>query len=82
MAEKQDTISQPRRHVDELDQEVIACLNHDGEAPVSRIAQHVQQPYSTVLIRCLKLEAAGILQSEWYNHTRLFSVIPGERDEN
>ena len=77
MAQKQNMILQSRRHVDELDQEVIACLNHDGEAPVSRIAQHVQRAYSTVLIRCLKLEAVGILQSEWYNHTRLFSVVSG-----
>ena len=77
MAQKQNTILQPRRRVDELDQEIIACLNDGRETSVSHIAQQVQRAYSTVLIRCLKLEAAGILQSEWYNHTRLFSVVSG-----
>jgi len=77
--------AQNRRLTDALDNAVIIYRNHEGVAPVARIAKQVHRAYSTVLVRYLKLEAAGILRSEWYNHTRFFTVAYGShkpRDES
>jgi len=72
-------IVQFRRNTDTLDEAIISYLVNGDGAPVSHIAREVQRPYPTVSLRCFKLEAAGILRSEWYNHMRLFSVAQGDQ---
>lgn len=67
-----ETVAQNRGFTGALDNAVIAYLAHKGEAPAARIPNQVHRAYSTVLVRCLKLEAVGILNTEWHSHTRFF----------
>jgi DNA-binding Lrp family transcriptional regulator len=57
---------------DNLDKAVLACVQ-DGAASVGQIADRVGRAYSTVLLRCLKMETQGILRSTWCHQRRLFS---------
>jgi hypothetical protein len=68
----------PRRLTDDLDDEVLDCVLHVGEASAHRIATEIKRPYSTVMVRCLKLEAVGLLHSIWYSNTRRFYVENAE----
>ncbi len=67
-----------RRLTDDLDDEVLGFVLQVGEASVHRIATEIGRPYSTVMVRCLKLEAAGLLRSIWYSNTRQFYVENAE----
>ena len=67
-----------RRFTDNLDDSVLNYVSSAGEASVGRIAAEIERPYSTVLVRCLKLEAAGFLHSMWYGNVRRFRVVNSE----
>jgi len=57
---------------DNLDKAVLACITERGAASVGQIARELNRAYSTVLLRCLKMQAAGLLKSSWEDCTRLF----------
>ena len=67
-----------RRLTDDLDDTVLDYVSNEGEASVGRIAMEIEKPYSTVMVRCLKLEAAGFLHSMWYGNERRFHVAKQE----
>jgi hypothetical protein len=68
----------PRQFTDDLDDMVLDCVSNAGEASVGRIAAEIERPYSTVMVRCLKLEVAGFLYSAWYGNVRRFHVVNPE----
>jgi hypothetical protein len=72
----------PRRFTDDLDDIVLDCVSNAGEASVGRIAAEIERPYSTVMVRCLKLEAVGFLQSTWYGNVRRFRAVKRDECEN
>jgi hypothetical protein len=72
----------PRRFTDDLDNAVLDYVSHVGEASVGRIATEIDRSYSTIMVRCLKLEAAGFLHSMWYGNVRRFHVVKPEGCEN
>jgi hypothetical protein len=62
-----------RSETDALDKAIIfATKTVEGGLPVQRIAEKVGRAYNTVLVRCLKLQAVGLLGSEWYGNVRKF----------
>jgi hypothetical protein len=67
-----------RRLTDDLDDEVLGFVLQVAEASAGRIAIEIERPYSTVMVRCLKLEAAGLLHSIWYSNTRRFYLENAE----
>lgn len=71
-----------RTLTDDLDDAVLDYVLRAGEASVRRIATEIERPYSTVMVRCLKLEAAGFLHSMWYNNVKRFHVVNPKKREN
>lgn len=58
---------------DDLDEALLACISRRGEASVPQMTKEVQRAYTTVLLRCLKLETQGLLCSSWRHGSRIFS---------
>lgn len=56
---------------DELNRAILSHVDHEA-ASVGQIARELDRPYSTILLRCLHLQAAGLLRSSWKDCTRLF----------
>jgi len=63
-----------REEKDDLDEAILARIAREG-APVQRIAMDIGRAYSTVLLRCLKLQASGLLRSSWYGNVRKFYAV-------
>jgi predicted ArsR family transcriptional regulator len=58
---------------DDLDKAVIACISRN-DASVPQIAAQLKRAYNTVLIRLLKMQADGVVQSEW-RHGRVMYCL-------
>lgn len=47
---------------DELNRAILTHVKHEA-ASVGQIAKELNRAYSTIQLRCLKLQAAGLLRS-------------------
>jgi hypothetical protein len=70
-----------RKTTDELDDEILICISSGRGLPVQRIAAETGRAYNTVLIRCLKMQAEGLLQSVWYGNVRRFRLVKPEKQK-
>jgi hypothetical protein len=59
-----------RALTDDLDNAVLDYVLRAGDASVRRITTEIERPYSTVIVRCLKLEATGFLHNMWPGNIR------------
>jgi predicted transcriptional regulator len=64
-----------RTDTDALDVAILSAIKTQGGASVQHIAKDVGKAYNTVLIRCLKMQAIGLLQSSWYGNVRSFYAV-------
>lgn len=64
------------RLTDDLDNEIITYLSNNGEASMREIANAIDRSRSTLMLRCLKLEAYGLIHSARYGNKCLFFVAP------
>jgi hypothetical protein len=64
-----------RKVTDELDDAILTCVEGGKELPVQRIVAETGRAYNTILIRCLKMQAEGLLQSVWYGNVRRFHIV-------
>jgi predicted transcriptional regulator len=61
---------------DALNRSVIEDVQISGYANAREISRRIDKPYSTVLIRCLKLEANGVLNSVWNGNVKKYFLNP------
>jgi len=58
----------------ELDAVIVSYLAGTEPETIARIAREIKRPYTSVLVHCLALAAAGILKITWHDHTRVVGL--------
>jgi DNA-binding Lrp family transcriptional regulator len=62
------------RLTDDLDEDILEYVTREGEATMREITYLTGRPRSTVMMRVLKLQAAGLLRSTRYGNRLI--VLP------